>query len=53
MIIIALFATVIIQIVNISSVKNEIAKQQEQIEQLEKQLDSYKKTPNDDYETIS
>ena len=50
---IALFGTVIIQIVKINKAEREISKQQEQIQMLEKQLDSYSKSPNTDYETVS
>ena len=50
---IALFGTVIIQIVKINKAEREISKQQEQIQLLEKQLDSYSKSPNTDYETVS
>lgn len=53
LIIVALFAVTIVQIVKINTAKNQIAKQQEQIQQLEKQLNSYEKTPNGDFETIS
>ena len=52
LIIIALFAIVLFQIVNISKSKKEIANQQKQIHQLEKQLNFYEKTPNTDYEEI-
>ena len=53
LIIVALFAIVTIQIVNISKAKKEISNQQKQIQQLEKQLNSYEKTPNADYEEIT
>lgn len=50
---IALFVIVVAQIVNISKTQNKLANQQQQIEQLEKELDYYKnKLPNEDYEEI-
>ena len=53
LIIIALFSIVVIQIINISKANKEIHRQQEQIQRLENQLDSYNKTPNTDFEEIS
>ena len=50
---IALFVIVVAQIVNISKTQNKLANQQQQIEQLEKELDYYKnKLPNEDDEEI-
>ena len=53
LIVVALFVTVVAQIVNISKTQNKLANQQQQIEKLEKELDYYKnKLPNEDYEEI-
>ena len=50
---IALFVVVIAQIVNITKTQNKLTNQQQQIEQLEKELDYYKnKLPSEDYEEI-
>ncbi len=50
---IALFVVVIVQIVNIAKTQNKLTNQQQQIEQLEKELDYYKnKLPNEDYDEI-
>lgn len=54
LIIIALFVVVVIQLVNISKIKNQIESQQQQIETLDKELDYYKnKQPNEDYEVLT
>ena len=51
--IVTLFVIVVAQIVNIAKTKNELSSQQQQIEQLEKELDYYKnKLPSKDYEEI-
>ena len=51
--IIALFAIVVVQVFNITKAKREISRQQDEIYQLEKQLDSFTKLPDSDYEVVS
>ena len=53
LIIITLFTTVIVQVVKINIAENKISKQQQQIELLEKGLDSYEKNPDSDFEPVS
>ena len=53
LLVIVLFATVIIQLVNIHKTKQTIAAQEQQIQQLEKTLDYYEsKLPNKDHDSI-
>ena len=53
LIIITLFTTVIVQVVKINIAENKISKQQQQIELLEKELDSYEKNPDTNFEPVS
>ena len=53
LIILTLFATVITQVVKINIAENKISKQQQQTELLEKELDSYEKNPDSDFEPVS
>lgn len=54
LIIVVLFITVVIQLVNISKTQKEVLAKQEQIQQLEKQLDYYEnKQPDSNYETVN
>ena len=53
LIIISLCLIVVAQTINIVKSKKEISNQQQQIQQLTYQLDSYEKTPNSDYESIT
>ena len=53
LIIVALFVTVVFQLVNIVKIKNNINSQKQQIEQLEQQLDYYEnKEPETNYEEV-
>ena len=53
LIVISLCTVVTFQIVNITKAKKQINNQQQQIQRLENQLDSFNKTPDNDYEEIS
>lgn len=53
LIIVALFVTVVFQLINIVKIKNNIITQNQQIEQLEQQLDYYQnKEPETNYEEV-
>lgn len=51
-VLIAMFALVGFQLVRLSQARKKIALQQQQISLLQKQLDSYEKTPDTNYEDI-
>lgn len=52
-VIIAMFCVIGYQLINISKVKKLIAQQQQQIASLQDKIDSYEKSPNEDYDNIT
>ena len=51
-ILVAMVCVVGYQLVSISKVRNQIRPQQQKISSLQEKLDSYEKTPNEEYEEI-